>query len=54
MENVKLAKYGSTYMKLETNIQVPGTDGVVDAYISDVGIQFGNLNHHALLTNITD
>ena len=52
LENVKLAKYGDTYMKLGIDVQLPGTDGVVDVYDSDVGIQFGNLNHHGLLQNI--
>jgi hypothetical protein len=52
-ENVKAAKYGDCYMQLEVDLQLPDQDGVVDAYKSDVGLQWGNPNHHGLITGIT-
>ena len=52
-ENVKCAKYGDTYLKLETDVQLPDQDGVVDSYISDVGLQWGMPEHHLLLEGIT-
>lgn len=51
-ETIKLAKYGNTYMKLEVDVQLPGQDGLVDSYISDVGLQRGNENHQGLMTGI--
>lgn len=52
-ENVKLAKFGDCFMQLEVDLQLPDQDGVVDAYKSDIGLQWGNPNHHALITGIT-
>jgi hypothetical protein len=52
-ENVRLAKYGDCYMQLEVDVQLPDQDGVVDSYKSDIGLQWGNPNHHALMTGIT-
>lgn len=51
-ETIKLAKYGNTYMQLEVDVQLPGQDGLVDSYISDVGLQRGNENHQGLMTGI--
>jgi len=51
-ENVKCAKYGDTYLKLETDVQLPDQDGVVDSYISDVGLQWGLPEHHLLMEGI--
>ena len=52
MDNVKLAKYGNAFMSLEVDVQLPDQDGVVDSYLSDVGLMWGNPNHMGLLTNI--
>lgn len=52
-ETLKLAKYGSTYMQLEVDVQLPGQDGLVDSYISDVGLERGNGGHQGLMTGIS-
>lgn len=39
--------------KLETNVQTPGLDGVVDQYISEVGLQRMQAPRHALLKGVT-
>lgn len=39
--------------KLETNVQVPGLDGIVDQYISEVGLQRMQAPRHALLKGVT-
>jgi len=39
--------------KLETNVQTPGLDGIVDQYISEVGLQRMQAPRHALLKGVT-
>lgn len=53
MTNLRLAKFGNTYMKLAVDLQEGDRDGVIDEYISDVGLQGGNLSHHGLITGVT-
>ena len=52
-ETIQLAKYGNTYMQLEVDVQLPGQDGLVDSYISDVGLSRGNGSHQGLMTGVT-
>lgn len=52
-ENVKLAVFGGDYMKLEIDLELPDMDGLVDSYLSDVGLQWGNGSHHARITGVT-
>jgi hypothetical protein len=51
-ENVKLAVFGSDYMKLEVDLELPDMDGLVDSYISDVGLQAGNAAHHSRINGV--
>ena len=40
--------------QLQTNIQAPDADGVVDQYLSEVGLQRAHAAKHALLKGVTD
>lgn len=53
MSKVKMAQFGDTYMKLAVDVQEADRDGVLDEYISDVGLEGGNLSHHGLITGVT-
>lgn len=52
-ENVKKAVFGGDDAKLQIGLQMPDQDGLVDAYLSDVGIQSGHGSHHGTITGVT-
>lgn len=51
-EHVKKAIFGGTDTQLQVEVQLPDQDGLVDAYISDVGLQYGHPGHHGLIKGI--
>lgn len=53
MEMFKYRFMNNRDTKLEMNVQAPGVDGVVDQYISEVGLQRGQAPRHALLKGVT-
>ena len=53
MECFKYRYMNNRDTKLEMNVQAPGVDGVVDQYISEVGLQRAQAPRHALLKGVT-
>lgn len=51
-ENIKLAVFGGDFLKLEVDLQLKDSDGLVDSYISDVGLQAGNGAHHSAIDGV--
>jgi hypothetical protein len=51
--NIKKAVFGGDDTKLQIGVQLPDQDGLVDAYLSDVGLQAGHSSHHGTITGVT-
>lgn len=53
MESFRYRFLNNRDTKLMTNVQTPGLDGVVDQYISEVGLERKQAPRHALLKGVT-
>lgn len=50
--DVRLAIFGGDFCSLQQDVQLNDSDGVVDTYISDVGLQYGHASHHGRITGV--
>lgn len=53
MESFRYRYLNNRDTKLEMNVQTPGLDGVVDQYISEVGLERKQAPRHAILKGVT-